>query len=216
MWRRFFDIHARSFTAALIALTSLTGALVAWRAAVADGAAGGADREGLDDLTARQHARAVAQSDAEAFLADVVTVHALQARADRLRAEAEEAEGDDAARLALEAEALAAAAEDLEQTINPDALLPSGQLALDRTVDLALAVAAQQQDLDPAPEFAEADRKRRKSERLVGLSALLIAAALFFTLAQISRTRARTSYVVVGLVVFGLATNLAFVIEFSS
>jgi len=55
-------------------------------------------------------------------------------------------------------------------------------------IDLAFRKTVE--DLDAKPEFDEANRSFSKSDLDVGLAALAIAAAFFFTLAQISRTSA--------------------------
>jgi hypothetical protein len=98
-----------------------------------------------------------------------------------------------------------------------DSLDPS-VLRADRTLDLTgkferdYAAARVRLDLDPRPEFALADRQGQKSRRLVGLTALLIGAAFFFTLAQVLRTRATFIYVGAGVAVLVGSTALLLVV----
>ncbi len=62
--------------------------------------------------------------------------------------------------------------------------------------------------------MAEAESLRGKSERLVGLTALLIAAALFLTLAEVSRRRRVADlFWNGGVVVLVVSTVLLIVVE---
>jgi len=98
--------------------------------------------------------------------------------------------------------------------VDPDALRPDGTLDLARKFDIEWSLASSQHDIDPEPEFALSDSLKRRSERLVGLTALLIAAALFFTLAQVSRSSRRSSvYLAGGSVVLVAATGLLAAVE---
>ena len=73
--------------------------------------------------------------------------------------------------------------------IDADALRPDGSLDLEAKREVEWGLASDLQDLDPAPEMDRAADLRAKSQRLVGLTAFFIAAALFFTLAEVSRNR---------------------------
>ena len=99
-------------------------------------------------------------------------------------------------------------AENIDTTVPADALAEDGSLALDRAFKIEWASAESTQDLDPAPELAAAEASRGRAERLVGLAALMIAAAFFLTLAQISKTRAHLLYFGGGVGVFVVATAL--------
>jgi hypothetical protein len=204
----------RVLTASLIALTSVLGAVGAWRASLASSSAGDADRKGFADNVARTQQRAAILIQTDAILLDFVRMRAYEDRAEALRTEAAEAGPDDAARLEAQADADVKLAELIRTTIDPDALRPDGSLDLRRKFQLEFRLASGQQDLDPGPDFALADRMKSKAERLVGLTALFIAAALFLTLAQVSRTgAARRTYFAGGLGVLVTATALLFLVE---
>ncbi len=203
----------RILTASLIAFTSVLGAVGAWRASVASGAAADADRKGFADNVAGTQQRAAILIRSDGILLDYVRMHAYQDRAAALRTQAQTASPDDAARLGVEADADQKLAELLRSTIDPDAIRPDGTLDLRRKFQIEFALAASQQDLDPAPDFALSDRMRTKAEHLIGLTALFIAAALFLTLAQVSRTQARRLYFIGGLAVLVGTSVLLLVVE---
>jgi hypothetical protein len=204
--------RVKVLTASLIALTSVLAAVGAWRASIASGAAGDADRKGFADNVAQTQQRAAIVARSDAILLDYVRMHAYRDRAAALRDQAASAaDPSDAARLEAQAEADAKLADLIQTTVDRDALRPDGSLDLDRVFDVEFALASAQQDLDPAPDFAQSDRMRTKAERLVGLTALFIAAALFLTLAQVAG-RTRRLYLSGGLtVLLGAVVLLAMV-----
>jgi hypothetical protein len=171
----------------LIATTSVLGAVGAWRASAASGAAAGAERQAFVDTVAAEQQRAGIETVVGSIEFAYARRQALQSAAAALRAEAETATPEEAGRLlALAAAEEAAAA---AYVIDADALRPDGSLDLDAKREVEWGLAADQWDLDPAPEMARAAGLRLKAQRLVGLTAFLIAAALFLTLAEVSRSR---------------------------
>jgi hypothetical protein len=205
--------RVRIWTASLIAFTSLMGAVAAWGATGASGAAGSADRTGVATTLAQTQQRAGILVRADAVLFDYVRMHSYRDEAADLRAQKATASPEDAARL----EVLAAADERVERTLrsslDPDAIRPDGSLDLRRMFQIEYALAASNQDLDPRPHFAIADRKRSKAEHLVGLTMLFIAAALFLTIAQMSRSSAGRLYLFGGVAVLACATVLLVAVE---
>jgi hypothetical protein len=98
--------------------------------------------------------------------------------------------------------------------IDADALRPDGSLDLEAKRAVEWGLASDVQDLDPAPEMARAADLRAKSQRLVGLTAFLIAAALFLTLAEVSRnSRIEILYWNGGVAVLAVAAVLLIVVE---
>jgi hypothetical protein len=205
--------RVKILTASLIALTSVLGAVGAWRASVASGAASDADRKGFSDNVAQTQQRAAILIRSDAILIDFVRMHAYDDEAVALRKQAEGAPAGDAARLEAQADSDQKLAQLIRTTIDPDAIRPDGSLDLTRKFQIEFELAKSQQDLDPDPDFALSDRMRSRSERLVGLTALFIAAALFLTLAQVSRTRARRLYFGGGLVVLLVSTAFLLMVE---
>lgn len=170
---------------ALIALTSLLGAVGAWRASTASGGAAGSERQAFADTVAAEQQRAAIETIVGSIEFSYARRLALQQSAASLRAEAGTAEPEEAARLTALAAAQEAAA--AAYLIDADALAPDGSLDLEAKRQVEWGLATSQQDLDPAPEMERAADLRAKSQRLVGLTAFLIAAALFLTLAEVSR-----------------------------
>ena len=178
----------RALIPVLIALTSVLGSIAAWRASTASGAAAGFERRAFaNTLTAEQEGARI-----ESDLASVEFTHArataLEAAAAALRGQVEGSEAAGAATLAALADAYDAAATSLGLFVTVG-VLPDGSLDLEAARAEQWALAGDLQDLDPAEETAAAEHLRAKSQRLVGLTALLIAAALFLTLAEVSRRR---------------------------
>ncbi len=203
----------RALIPLLIALTSVLGSVAAWRASAASGAAGASERWAFaNTLTAEQQGSRI-----ETELASLEFTHArrtaLEAAATALRSQADGVEAGAASLEAL-ADAYEAAAATLAQFISADAVGPDGRLDLEGMREAQWALAADLADLDPSEETAEAESLRSKSQRLVGLTALLIAAALFLTLAEVSRRRRVADlYWRGGVVVLAAAVVLLMVVE---
>jgi hypothetical protein len=199
--------------ASLIALTSLLGAIAAWRAEVASMKGDDAERKGFADNVENEQQKARIRSSLQDDLVTYQRARSVQALAKGLREQARTASSADAARLAVEAAANEKLAKDVLSRLDTDALRPDGTLDLSRKYELEYALASSHSDLDPKPEFAGSDILAKKSERLVGLTALLIAAAFFFTLAQISRRGLKLLYLGGGLTVLLTASVLLLLVE---
>jgi hypothetical protein len=206
----------RVVIASLIATTSLVAAIGAWRASVASSAGGDADRKGFDDSVARARAEAGIRANLAAIVLDYGRARSYEAQAKAIHRQAHDAAPQDRTRLV----AMAEAAERLEKvardSIDPDALRTNGKLNLGRKFQLDLRLQESTQDLDAKPEFQKSDKLSQKSERLVGLTALLVGAALFFTLAQVSRRRVYLVYLVTGIVVLVVSTSLLITVELTT
>jgi hypothetical protein len=197
---------------ALIAVTSLLGAVGAWRASTASGGAAGAERQAFADTVAAEQQRAAIETIVGSIEFSFARRRALQESAAALRAEAEGAEPAAAARLTVLAAAQEAAA--AVYVIDADALAPDGTLDLEAKRQVEWGLASSQQDLDPAPELARAADLRARSQRLVGLTAFLIAAALFLTLAEVTRNpRVEVLYWHGGVAVLVVSAVLLIVVE---
>jgi hypothetical protein len=178
----------RALIPGLIALTSVLGSVAAWRASTASGAAAGFERRAFaNTLTAEQEGARI-ESDLASVEFTYARATALAAAADALRGRASGSEAAGAAALAALADAYDAAATSLRIFVTVEER-PDGTLDLEGARAEQWALASDLQDLDPEEETAAAERLRAKSQRLVGLTALLIAAALFLTLAEVSRRR---------------------------
>lgn len=197
----------------LIALTSALGSVAAWRASTASGAAGAFERQAFDNTLAAQQE----SSRIETELASLEFTHArctaLEAAADAWRTQAGGLGDPGEATVAALADAYDAAATSLRLFVTVE-VLPDGSLDLAGARAERWALAGDLQDLDPQEETAAAESLRAKSQRLVGLTALIIAAALFLTLAEVSRRRLVADlYWRGGIVVLAASVVLMIVVE---
>ena len=165
----------QTIMAIMIAIVTLVGAVIAWRAAVAHINAGDADFAGLSaalnaeetltltNNTFHRHYRAYTSfSGNDVFSNNLDGVPRVQT----LRNTAQSSAATD--RLFFP-----------NRYLNRD-----GSYAGDRQVGEAWAEASQIRDLDPAPHFGEADQARLKTNWLVGIFIGLALSLLFFTIAE--------------------------------
>lgn len=204
----------RALIPVLIALTSVLGSVAAWRASAASGAAGASERRGFANTLAAEQEGSRIETELASIEFTYARRAALEAAAGALREWAGGLAATEADPLEALADAYETAAGSLTGFISADAVGPDGGLDLEGMRKAQWALAADLQDLDPAEETAEAESLRSKSQRLVGLTALLIAAALFLTLAEVSRRRRVADlYWRGGVVVLAAAVVLLIVVE---
>jgi hypothetical protein len=177
----------RLVVASLIAVTSLLGAVSAWRAETASSKGEEAERKAFADRVAGEQAKTTIRQDIENAVYDYEQAQSYFSQARALREEAAKAPAPEARRVRTQASAQQRLGKLVLGYVDADALRPDGKLDLGHYYDVNYAQVQSGQDVDPLPEFAEADRLTMKSERLVGLTALLVAAAFFFTLGQVSK-----------------------------
>ena len=202
----------RIIIAVLIAATSALGAVAAWRAAVAGSEATAYERKAFDDEVARERSRAAVLNSLDATFSSYIRSEEEKRRAEVLKNKAKEAQGLEREQLRTEAEAYEALAEINVAGIRVDSLRPDGTLDLERAFEIEWDQAQRSEDIDPEPDFNAADDALEKSERLVGLTALMIAAAFFLTLSEISKTVAHRAYFLGGTGVLAIATVLLVVV----
>ena len=171
----------KNITAILIALVAFAGAVVAWRAAVADGAAGDNDFAGSQ----------AAINGAETHILNTTTMYtAYRAYADftkyrhlqQLLQEQPEVETDD--ELGYEWAIASQLASDNEFYFSKRYLDQDGSYNSRRHLAEAWAEAGQQLDLDPVPHFASADQLRSKASSLISLFIVQGVALLCYTVAE--------------------------------
>jgi hypothetical protein len=196
--------------AILIAFTSTLGAGVAWRASLASGQAGGAEAKALDDAMAREQRLATIKSRVYNSVDQFIRGEVLAAQAASAAREARSADGAEAAYLHLQARSLRKLAADRKRQVEGEVLLVDGKPSIDRMLELELKVAKQDEDLEFRTDFQKADDLKRKSENLIALVALLIAGSLFFTFAQVTKSKTYIYYLGGGLLV--LTTGIVFLV----
>ncbi len=189
--------------AIMIALVALIGALVAWRASVAEDASGDADYAGLRAAINVEETRALNATTAYAQYGAYVTYQRNSAIGDLLVDDMDQAATEDEALILnsqrADAHDVATASERLFQQrfLNRD-----GSYSVERQLGEMWADASKQRDLNPEPQFAEADRLRTKSNSLLAAVGVLALALVFYTLIESANGRGR-------YVLFALGTLLA-------
>src|SRR5688572_31114099 len=122
----------RIVIAVLIGASSVLGAVVAWRATIAESRATTAERKALEDEVARERTRVEildVLNDVHFFF---IRGEAHKQRVTELRRRAEEVSGEGRALLLAEAEAYKTAAESDLSAVSPDAIDADGTLNLEK------------------------------------------------------------------------------------
>lgn len=197
--------------AILIAVVTIAGAVVAWRAAVIDAQAGDSDFAGL---TATINAARTKITNTNTIY-EHYRGYTVYTRSSELQHLLEEAgDLDEASDVDLREWAVSAQiAGDSQELFSRRFLNEDGSYNLKREFGETWAEAGQSADLDPAPHFDQADGYHSKSNTLVMVFIVQAFALLFFTLAEgLHPTRSgwRYSLALLGLValVFSLAAAI--------
>lgn len=183
-----------TIVAILIALATVIGAVVAWRASVADGLAGDADFAGLQAALRAEESRALTAVEAYEHFSSYVNYRRYNLQGELL-AEAV-AESDD---LALERQQI----ESNDLALSSQFLFPNkfldrdGSYNIKREMGELWADASKQHNLNPEPQFLQADKYRTKTNLLLGAVTILSIAVVFYTLVE--SVSARIRYVMVAL-----------------
>jgi hypothetical protein len=207
------DNRMETFVALLIAVVTVIGALVAWRASVADDGAGDADFAGLKASLNAEETRALNAVNAYEHYGAYTTYWRYNALGDALAEEIEfapEASVEALDRQRAEAYDLADANQDLfpNRFLNRD-----GTYSVARETGEAWADAAREKDLYPDPQYAEADKLRTKASRLLGTITLLGLALVAYTLVETVEGRLRWAFVGLGTLLAVAGTIWAVILE---
>lgn len=203
----------QTIMAIMIAVVTLVGALIAWRAAVSDGNAGSADYAGL---------RAVLNAEETLTLNNTALHRHYRAYTSYVRDDALQgliAQDPVISQTALlkheytEARDLATTNRFFFPTryLNRD-----GTYAIERELGEAWAQAGQVMDLEPAPHFDEADVQRNKTSWLVAIFIALAVSLLCYTVAEglhPVRKMARISFAVMASALLAFSLIAAAAIE---
>ena len=196
----------QTLIAVLIAMVTVTGAIVAWRAATIGSEADDAEREGLLSTIVRERVDATNRTWLYNDLRTFALYTEYQALADRLAQDAQDRRegGDDeeADRLEREAERYQALADNLRRFLFEGYITSEGTYDADAFLARRWAEAAREADLEPQDDLARADTLRFRAQQLVGGTIFLAAALLLLTLAQISRSGLRYLFLTGGLVLY--------------
>lgn len=210
----------KTLLATLIALSTILGALFAWRASVASGGASGADEAGLTAVsnslevsnltrtTVFQHLQGYVRYLVERGLSESFSAEAGRKFDEFLQQNGEfddqEVEGQiqllqeqlsDRGQEALDRAAMA------QYFINTDYLQQDGTYDSLREMGEAAAELSRYRDVDPAPHFARADRLREKTGNLLLVLLVFAVAVWCFVVAQALKRPGQFIAMGVGIVV---------------
>lgn len=198
-----------TYVALVIALITVVGAVVAWRASVAADGAGDADTSGLRALLNVEETRASNAVNAFEAYGAYVSYQRNQRLGDLLEA--------DPAAADLQAER--GAARDLavaNQSLFPNKYLNrDGSYDVQRQLGELWADARRAKDLNPEPQFLDADRLRSRSNALLADVAFLALGLVLLTLVEAVSGRAQVVLAGLGTTVLVVGLALAFWIELS-
>ena len=197
-----------------IALITVIGAIVAWRASMVEGNASESSHRGLIETIKGEAAAATdlryLYQEADYTLQHIVVqahIGALQSQAEAMRAQGSE---DDATAMEMQAVWEGETAKALEglspMTTNQAYQKADGTLDLDQRLK---EIRSENQDLaslDPSTAFREADRAHLESQLLVGSIIGLTASVFFLSMAEVIQRRLCYLFIAMGVGVFALAT----------
>ena len=186
-----------TIVAILIAIATVLGAVVAWRASVADDGAGDADFAGLRASVLSEQTKALNDVNAYESYGAYTNYRRYQELGDLLEADQANAPAEEAAVL----ERQRAYNHDLSisnQRLFPNKFLDrDGSYNVKRQLGEMWADAAKENDLNPDPQFAEADQLRTKANSLLVAVTILAVALVFYTLVE--AVGERMKYLLAGL-----------------
>ena len=205
--------HMETVVALLIAVITVIGAVVAWRASVADDGAGDADFAGLRASLNAEETRALNAVNAFEHYGAYTTYWRYNALGDALADDVEVAEAEAAEALDRQrAEAYDLA--DANQDLFPNRFLNrDGTYSVARETGEAWADAAREKDLYPEPQYAEADQLRAKSTQLLGTITLLGLALVVLTLVETVDGRLKMIFIAAGTLLAAAGSVAAVMLE---
>ncbi|MBI5650724.1 MAG: hypothetical protein HZC40_09820 [Chloroflexi bacterium] len=206
------DDRFQTVIAILMALVTVIGAVVVWRASVAADAAGDADFAGLRAMTNVEETRALnfvnAYENYGAF-----TAYLRHDQLGEMMVKDQAGKGEDAnviEQQRLEAHDLAIA----NQHLFPNRFLNrDGTYALQRQLGEMWADAAREKDLNPEPQFDDAEKLRGKTLGLLGMVVLLSFGLVSFTVVEVMRGCLRYAPLALGAVLTFVGTAGTILIE---
>jgi hypothetical protein len=196
----------RSFetlVAFLIAIVTVTGALIAWRAAVADDGSGDADFAGLRAAINLEESRALTNVNAFEHYSAFTEYRRYDTLGTAMAEEASSGEvSEEFMRELTEVNDLTIA----KQTNFPAKFLNrDGTYALQREIGEMNADAAKERDVNPEPQFAEADALREKTRQLLISIMVLGMSLVAYTLVETVSARAAQLAIIALGTLLGLA-----------
>ncbi len=203
-----------TIVAILIAIATVIGAVVAWRSSVADDGAGDADFAGLRASVRAEETRALNYVDAYENYGAYTNYRRYNDLGDLLAA----AQANAPEQTASELERQRADNHDLSisnQRLFPNKFLDrDGSYNVKRQLGEMWADAAKQNDLNPDPQFVEAEQLRSKANWLLVAVTILAVALIFYTLVESFGKRMQYVMVAFGSLCMVAGMLFALFIEF--
>lgn len=207
-----------TLVALLIAVVSVSGAVVTWRASISADGAGDADVAGIRATINQTETNALSAVSGYSDYASFMDYYKYRETALQLEAEIAELPED-----ATEEE-LAALNKELADTYDLTTAASSafpnqylnrdGTYAFDRQSGEFKADAARARDINPQPSFDEADNLRAHTDKLLIALSVLVVALVFFTLIETTDSKkAKYLLLVIGTGVFLAGILGAFLLE---
>jgi hypothetical protein len=182
-----------TLVALLIAVVSVTGAVVTWRASVSADGAGDADVAGVRATINLTETNTLAAVKGYSDYASFVDYYKYRETSAQLEEELSglptDATEDQAAALNNEL------ADTYDLTVAASSAFPNDYLNRDGTYNLSrqtgeyLANASREKDINPQPSFDEADALRSHTNRLLITLSVLVVALVFYTLIEASESK---------------------------
>jgi hypothetical protein len=208
----------KTLVAILIAIVSLIGAVLAWRAAFADSGAADADVRGTVSIIQRNQALVASEAEMYRNLSAYVQVRIHDVLSLYLVADSERRAADDPKSAQYWAdgwtEIFVAEAYLDEVDIRPEYIRADGSYDGQAAQDIDMAERSLGTDFDPLGQhFAQADRLRTKVLWLVGLALVLAVALLCYTLATVIQRRIKYLFFALGSALSVLVVVAAIIVE---
>lgn len=202
-----------TIVAILIAVTTVIGAIVAWRSAVADDGAGDADYAGLQAAVRAEETRALNYVNAYESYAAFASYRRYSELGDLIEADQASAPGDEAPVLERER------ADSHDLALSSQGLFPNkflqrdGSYSVQRQMGEMWADAAREHDLNPDPQFAQANQLRAKANWLLVSVTILAVALVFMTLIEALGERLQVAMLSLGSLTMLAGTLFALFVE---
>lgn len=207
-----------TLVALLIAVVSVSGAVVTWRASVSADGAGDADVAGIRATINQTETNALAAVTAYSDYVSFMDYYKYRETSLQLEDEIENLPEDtsEEERAALNKEL----ADNYDLTTAASSAFPNqylnrdGTYALNRQTGEFTADAARERDINPQPSFDEADALRSHTDRLLIALSVLVIALVFFTLIETTDSK-KLKYLllVIGTGIFLAGVLGAFLLE---
>ncbi|MBC8160398.1 MAG: hypothetical protein H7Z42_04190 [Roseiflexaceae bacterium] len=200
--------------AILIAVATVLGALIAWRSSIAEDGAGDADFAGLRASVSAEETRALNYVNAYENFGAYANYKRYQELGNLV--EEDQASASEEEALVLERER----ADSQDLSISSQRLFPNkfldrdGSYNVNRQLGEMWADAAKENNLNPDPQFAEAEQLRGKSTSLLVAATVLAIALVFYTLVEAFGARMQYVMAALGSLCLVAGTVFALLIEF--